>query len=215
MRKNINVLCYVILGSIFLYGALLFASFKIAGKYEALIIGVVLVVINVVIYQMGKTNRLLYLVATIINYTATGFSIFTYYNYKEITLSFNVVASALGVGVLYFLLFLILNQIKEIKHWAIIVMLIIISITTTAALWISIGSTFYSLLFFVLFISYFNIIAYRLIKTDDEIDKYVAFSSFGAYLLVSLVVLFVLSEGEILEGATVITGSGKNKKTKV
>ena len=77
-----------------------------------------------------------------------------------------------------------------------------------------VGCTF---LFSALFLLPFPIAVGVALDTPDEaneIYRHLSFSGFGAFFLILFVVVLILSEGEILEGADLDLGSGGKKRKK-
>lgn len=80
--------------------------------------------------------------------------------------------------------------------------------------WAATGYQYYSFAFFSLIFILFHIAAATLLKTRAL--RAASFAGFGAFALIVLTVLFLISEGDILDGADladVFPGSGKKAKT--
>ena len=70
----------------------------------------------------------------------------------------------------------------------------------------------YSFGFFTILLSLFYHCVFALTVNNDRLVlRDISFGSFGAFVIISIVVLFILTEGEILEGFDIGGGEGKKK----
>jgi hypothetical protein len=213
--------------SIGIYGviALIIVSFSIHFGFEylvsynqwiGLIIGIFMMMIGILIYQLGKKNQIFYQLTFFLNMVAIGFSITAYYVLKaySLTLKDFLVAILVSTGIL--ILFSLSSRINLLKnhHKLFLAIFILVSFIVSLALWLS-SDLFTGLSFYFLNITYFFMIG--IVSTPDsfkELSKEMAWVSFGAFILISIIVLIVLSEGEVLSGVDGISLNGSKKRKK-
>jgi hypothetical protein len=183
-------------------------------EWIGLIIGVALMIIGILIYQLGNKNQFFYQLTFIINMIAIGLSITTYYVFKAYSLTPKdfLVAILVSIGVL--VLFSLLSRIKWVKehHKIFLAIFIASSFAISLTLWIS-SDLFTGLSFYFLNVIYFFMIG--IVSSPEsfkEISKEMAWISFGAFILISIIVLIILSEGEALSGVDGISFNGNKKR---
>lgn len=185
-------------------------------QWFGLIIGVVFMAIGLIVFQWGKQRPLLYVLSFIFNMIGVGLSITAYYVLKAYALAFYDFLFAIGVAMALLIGFSLFTKIKwirkHLKFWLVVV--IMVSFVSSLILWI-VGDSFTGLSFYFLNVIYFFMVS--VIKDlDDKKDtlRELAIISFGSFILVSLVVLIILSEGEALQGIDGFGMGGKSKKSK-
>lgn len=182
-------------------------------KYLGLIIGTILMLIGLIVYLVGRKKTICHIISFVINMMGVGLSITSYYIFKEFPLGFNDFIFAMGVSLAVLLGFGLLISIRFVrKHPKIFISLVIsVSFITSLILWMNVKE-FTGLSFYFLNISYFFMIG--MIASSDsfnDLSKELALVSFGAFMLISLIVLIILTEGEALTGLD-FAGSGPSGK---
>jgi hypothetical protein len=212
---------------IFAFIGLLIISFSIDFGFEhlvshdkriGLVIGLVLMIVGILIYQLGYIHQIFYYLTFIINMIAIGLSITAYYVLKaySLTLQDFIIAILVSIGIL--VLFSLLSRIKIIKrhHKLFLTFFILLSFVISLSLWLS-SNVFTGLSFYFLNVIYFFMIG--IVSSPEsfkDIAKEMAWISFGAFILVSIIVLIIISEGEALSGfdGVIFDGSELKKKRK-
>ena len=171
-------------------------------QWIGLIIGVGFMILGIIIYRFGKTHGLFYLLSFISNMIGVGLSITAYYVFKEYSLALYDFIFAIIVSMLMLSGFLGLTFMERVKKhikWMTGV-IILMSFVLSLILWLSVDE-FSGLSFYFLNIIYFFMVG-MISVTDSlkDLSKEMAWVSFGAFILVSIIVLIIISEGEALSG---------------
>lgn len=212
---------WTILGSALI--GLLIISFSIFSGFEylvghnqwiGLIVGIGMMMVAILIYQLGKRSSFFYWMTFIINMIGIGLSITAYYVFKAYDLELIDFMTAIGVSMSLLIIIALITMMPMIKkHQKIVISIIIlISFITSLILWLSVD-TFSGLSFYYLNVIYFFMVA--IIATTDSFKNFsqeMAWVSFGAFVVVSIIVLIILTEGEALSGVDVDTSGIIRKK---
>jgi hypothetical protein len=211
---------------IFAFIGLLIISYSVDFGFEylvsydksiGLVIGIALMIVGILIYQLGKFNQIFYYMSFIINMIAIGLSITTYYVLKAYSLAMQDFYVAILISIAILILFSLLSRIQLIKrhHKFFLTVFIILSFMISLTLWLS-SDNFTGLSFYFLNVMYFFMIG--IVSSPEsfkEIAKEMAWISFGAFILISIIVLIIISEGEALSGLDGFDLSEPRKKRKV
>lgn len=167
----------------------------------------------------GSTRRMLYRVCYLLNATASGLAVGVVLAQKQFSLSDDLLlalipAVLLGLGL--YLLMLIPHQIWRKVVAIVFVLLAVVLVAGGIGLWITESAVqgctvVFSGLFFLLF----PVGTYHAAKHPDQWLRYLAYTGFGAFAVIFLAVMFILSEGEILDGLDFdfdFGGRGSKKK---
>ena len=185
-------------------------------KWIGLIIGVSFMMVSIIVYQFGEKHQWVYLVSFILNMIGVGLSITAYYVLKVYSLSLKDFMVAIGVSMSLLIGFALFSKIKFVKehHKLFLAMIIAFSFIASLILWLD-SDQFTGLSFYFLNIIYFFMIGIvQLNASFSELTKEVAWISFGAFILISIIVLIILSEGEALTGMDGISPTGSSKRKK-
>lgn len=191
-------------------------------KWYGMIAGAVLMVIAIPFHIGARKIKGLYLVSIALNSIANGFSVSTYYIQRGILVNlvelFFSLAPAIGV---LFLVYASLQIYSKTKRFAISisVVLVFLLIIGEVAFWIKTGSIIFSFGFFGLIIALFFICVFGVTINHDErfVLRDISFGCFGSFVILTVVVILILSEGDILDGifdGAGFSGGGKSKKQK-
>ena len=164
----------------------------------------------------GKKMLWGYLASFIINSVASGFVVSAYYLKREIVLDiYNLLIGAIPASAIVFLVHLMLQSFNKTKKVTITVAAIINAVLTITAIvfWIMHGNVVFSFGFFCSLISFFYLCVFGITINHDEraVLRDISFGSFGSFIIISVVVIFILSEGEILDGLDFGSGNGSKK----
>lgn len=219
-HKRLTILGFAVLGLIISSVSIYLGFEYLVGhnKWLGLFIGIGFMVLGIIIYQFGKSHGLFYLLAFISNMVGVGLSITAYYVLKEYSLALYDFIFAITVSMLMLSGYLGLTLIKTFKKhikWMTAV-IILISFILSLSLWLSVDE-FSGLSFYFLNVIYFFMVG-MISVTDSlkDLSKEMAWVSFGAFILVSIIVLIILSEGEALSGMDGLDfGVSPKKKKKI
>ncbi len=200
---------------IFILSTLLATS--VCAKWYGLIVGIALMIVAIPIHCQGKKSKLFYALSFLVNSVANGFSVSAYYISKSIALNVGDMLKACLLPVLIlFLVYFIVQIFPKSKNVVSISVVVISCITLVALLvfWIRQGEVLFSFGFFAVLLSIFTLCVMGVTANNTRnVLRDISFGSFGAFVMISVVVLFILSEGEILEGFDV-SGMDDGKKVK-
>ncbi len=194
----------------------LFAT-SVCTKWYGLVIGFILMLVAIPIHCFGNKMKIGYALSFLVNSVANGFSLSAYYNSKNIALNAEDMLKACVLPIaLLFVVFLLVQLFPAIKKY-ICAVGVVIGCTMLVAfmvLWIKSTTVLFSFSFFSVLLSLFShcVMAVTANNKRDALRD-ISFGSFGAFIIISLVVLFIITEGEILEGFDV-GGGESGKKTK-
>jgi hypothetical protein len=185
-------------------------------QWIGLIIGILMMIFSILLYLLGNQNTIFYQLTFLVNMVAIGFSITAYYVFKAYSLTLNDYLVAILVSMAVLILFSLMSRIKLFKrhHKIFLGVFISVSFVISLILWLS-STGFTGLSFYFLNIVYFFMIG--MVSTPEsfkDLSKEMAWISFGAFILISIIVLIIISEGEALSGfdGVIIDGSQKSKK---
>lgn len=196
----------------------LFAT-QICLKWYGLAIGIVMMIIAIPFHCKGKKVLWGYLASFIINSVASGFIVSAYYLKNQTVLNiYELLIGAIPAAAIVFLVYLMLQSFNKTKKVTITVAVIINAILTISAMffWIMHGNVVFSFGFFCSLISFFYLCVFGITINHDErsVFRDISFGSFGSLIIISVVVIFILSEGEILDGLDIGGGDGGKKSKK-
>lgn len=189
-------------------------------KWYGLVVGVVLMLCAIPFHWIGKTDKWGYLLSFLLNTVANGFSVSAYYLSKSIPLDpYSLLLAAVPAAGVLLLVYLMLQIFGKTKKITVTVACVLNALLTIAlaVLWVLYGSVLFSFGFFCSLLSFFYLCVFGITVNHDErsVLRDVSFGSFGTFIILTVVVIFVLSEGDILDGLDFdIGGDGKRKKKK-
>ncbi len=195
----------------------LFAT-QICQKWYGLAIGIVMMIIAIPFHCKGKKFPWGYLASFLINSVASGFVVSAYYIKSEMVLDIcSLIIGAIPAAAIIFLVYLMLQSFNKTKKVTITVAAIINTVLTITAIvfWIMHGNVVFSFGFFCSLISFFYLCVFGITINHEErfVLRDISFGSFGSFIIISVVVIFILSEGEVLDGLD-FGGTDSSKKNK-
>jgi len=215
-KVNIIFLFYFI--SLIIWIISLLIVTLIGESFSGLIEGIVLMLIAIPIHIFGKKFKVLYIFSSLLNFIGCGFSISGYYLLKGISVNFlELLCAALPSVFIISLVYIMLQKFSASKKVTLFIATIInfTLLVFAVVYWIKTGESFFSFGFFCLFASLFYLYLFGISINHDEryILKDVSYISFGAFIIISIVVIAILSEGDALELLDFdVGGEGKKKK---
>lgn len=165
-----------------------------------------------------KRVKWAYVLSYFLNAIGSGWIIGVVIGVKEILLTQELFLSllpAMFLGILYCCLIGNVSTNRASTITGVFVALSVVLLLGGIAVWIWVYSlTGCVFLFSALFLLPFPIGANIALDTPDDTYRYLSFTGFGAFLLISFVALIILSEGEGLDGIDLDLGGGGGKKRK-
>ncbi len=212
----------VLIFSLVSFGLFIISSLlatQICKKWYGLAIGIIMMLIAIPFHCIGKKAQWGYLISFVINSFACGFVASAYYLEAEITLKlYQMFMGAVPAAAILFLVYLMLQSFNKTKKVTVTVAAIINAILTITAafLWIKHGDIAYSFGFFSSLIGFFYLCVFVITINHDErsVFRDISFESFGSFIIITVVVIFIISEGDVLDGFDLDLSDIRNKKDK-
>ena len=216
MRKRPIIIISTFIGLIIASLSIEFAFQYLVGhnQWFGLMIGVGFMMLGFISIYLGSKFWPFLILAYILNMIGVGLSITAYYVLKSFPLDRVDYMVAIGVSLAMLIGFALFSSIPFIRRhnklWLVIV--IVLSFVMSLILWLTVDS-FTGLSFYYLNVTYFFFISViESVDSHKKIFKELAINSAGAFILISLIVLIILSEGEVAGGLDVMEFGGSRKK---
>jgi hypothetical protein len=217
--KRLSIILYGIIGLFIISLSIQFGFQYLVSvnQWIGLIIGIGLMLLSLVVYQFGQKHTIIYQISFFLNMIGIGLSITAYYVLKAYSLTELdfMVAILVSIGIL--IVFSLFSRIQVIKrhHKLFLTFFILCSFFISLILWLS-SDIFTGLSFYYLNVTYFFMVGIVTTpETFKDFSKEIAKISFGAFILVSIIVLIILSEGEALSGLEGVSFDGVGGKGKM
>ncbi len=202
---------YIALVAISTYVASLFVY-----EWLGLIVGCVIILFAIIPHRLGKINSAAYILSVAINGIGTGFAISAYYIVKEKPVSIHtLIFVSLIAAALYALANLLISLFGKKKMFIMLFgitvgILLILSVT----FWIIRGGFLYSFGFFasLLLLFFLSVTAITISYPERVALRDLSFGAFGSFVVAALVVVAILSEGDIVDGVDIADAAKKGKK---
>lgn len=203
-------------------GLLIFSttvSCSIFEKWYGLIGGVVLMIAAIPFHWYGKKWKIGYLISFLLNSVGSGMSVSALFVVKGVAADLpQLFLATLPAAAVLLLVYWMLRIFHRSKSASVaLATLFNIALTVSlVVLWIMYGYRFYCFAFFCSLISLFYLCVFGITVEHEErsLLRDISFGSFGSLIILTVVVVFILSEGEILDGFEPDIEIGKNKKKK-
>ncbi len=202
---------------IFILSSLL--ATEICQKWYGLAVGIALMIAAIPFHVKGKKRLWCYLASVVINAVASGFVVSAHYLTRERTLDvYSLALGAIPAAAVLFLVYLMLQSFNKTKKVTVTVAAILNAVLTILAtvFWIKDGGIIFSFSFFCSLISFFFLCVFGITINHDErsVFRDISFGSFGSFIIISVVVIFIISEGEVIESLDFGGDDGKKGKKK-
>lgn len=189
----------------------------VCSKWYGIIVGIALMIAAIPLHILGKRRSLLYVFSFLANYIGCGFSVSAYYLSKDISINIlELIAAEIPSGLILMLIYLMLQTYSKSKKVTLFIATIINLALLVAAVvyWVKTGNTFFSFGFFCLLVTLFAICVFGVTINHDQrpVLKDISYGSFGSFVILTLVVIVILSEGDILDIGDLGIGGGKKSK---
>lgn len=196
-----------------------FLATQICQKWYGLAAGIGMMILAIPFHYNAKKHPLGYFISFIINSVASGFVVSAYYLESSNSLDvFRLFIGAVPAAAILFLVYVMLQCFEKTKKVTLVVAGIINAVLTiaTTVLWIKYGLVIFSFGFFCSLICFFFLCVFGITINHDErsVFRDISFGSFGSFIIITVVVIVILSEGEVLDGLDFDVGGGKKGKKK-
>lgn len=180
-------------------------ALSICTEWYGLVIGAILMILAVPVHMFAKNHNMFYVLSYALNTVGSGFAVSAYYLEKQlIVIPENMFLPMLIPAIISLITYLLIRVFPKIKKFVLATFTIgtIAMLIAFAVLWIKNGYEFYSFAFFNFVFTLFYVVvdAVTVGEYDRLVIRDISFGSFGIFLVIALVVLFIISEGEILDG---------------
>ncbi|MBE6648533.1 MAG: hypothetical protein E7614_03315 [Ruminococcaceae bacterium] len=187
-------------------------------KWVAFWVGIALMACAVPLHCCKK--KITYVISVFLNSFGGGFCFSALLSHKDLKAEISEfilgVLPSFVVLTLILLLVLLSKKRKRILNVALIILSVAL-IIVSFELWMKYDNMSYMFGFFCAIISafYSGVFLYTANKENRNIMRDISFGSFGFFMLIAIIVLIIISGGEVLEGLGDIFGGGsKDKKNK-
>nr|MDD6335725.1 hypothetical protein [bacterium] len=205
--------------SIGLFPVSTFIAASICQSWYGLVVGLLLMALAIPFHYCAKKHPKGYFVSFFTNSIANGFSASAYYLAKNIPLDWcQMLLAAMPAAAILGLVYVMLQKMGKTKKTAVLVAAVIdaLLILLSLALWIVYGKAAFSFGFFCAWIALFYLCVFGITIHHDgrAVMRDISFGSFGAFIMLTVVVIFILSEGEALDGLDLDLFEGRKNKHK-
>lgn len=182
-----------------------------SAPWLGLAVGVVCMIIAAVVHVLGKRARWVYIISILLNAFGSGICIAACFTKLEMQPVLSGFAIPIAVIAGLMLLRCIISMLPEKAFAVINIILLVLNFLmsiASALAWIAYGGAYlnglFPLVFFFLIPEFWNGVFLMAYLSDTSENKscmrFLSFGSFGFGIAIAIVALFILSEGEILEG---------------
>ena len=200
-----------------------FASATVFGisvfeEWLGIIVGVIMMVAAIPLHRFGKKQNLLYFLSFLFNSAGCGFSASAYYITQKINAELGELFASALIAIVFLFACAAVYFFTSKEFTAVCVAFCILNSLIAAfavGSWITEGNAFFSFLFFSCLVAFFYIFAMQTAAKEYEtceIMRTISLHSFGIFILVTVIVILIISEGDGLDGLDL--GDIGNRKSK-
>lgn len=192
----------------------------LCSKWYGIIVGICLMILAIPLHILAKRWMFLYAFSFLVNFIGCGFSVSAYYLTNGIAINlFELIVATIPAVAILVLIYLMLGIYSKTKRTTLSIAAVLNFALLVAAVvfWIRTGGTFFSFGFFCLLVSMFSICVFGVTINHDErpVLRDISYGSFGSFVILTIVVIVILSEGDALEISDLgIEGLDRKKKQK-
>ncbi|MBQ3547858.1 MAG: hypothetical protein IJA44_05245 [Clostridia bacterium] len=214
--RNLTVFAFAVVSLIILPFVTIISTATLK-EHHGVVLGVGLMIAAIPFHCFAKKHNALYLISFLLNSVANGFSLAALYISKNINLNFDdLIVAIIPSVIILFLTYLTLEKFINAKKLIITVFSIFSGALTITMMifWIICGDLFFSFSFFGLLLLLFYICVFGITANQNKrsVLRDISFGSFGAFIILTVVVITILSEGELFDGLDLDLGFGEKKK---
>ena len=192
----------------------------ICSKWYGLVAGISFMILAIPFHLLARKRPFFYVFSFLSNFIGCGFSVSAYYLTRDLSLNLlELIIAAVPACAILLLIYLMLQIYSKTKKATLSIAAIINFILLVIAViyWIKSGDTFFSLGFFYLLVSLFFICVFGVTINHDErpVLRDISYGSFGSFVILTVVIIVILSEGDFLDIGDLGFGGSKKKKSKI
>lgn len=177
-------------------------GYHLPETYLGFLFGIILFVIAIPLHIFGNKNTLFYAFSILLTSFGVGLILTSYYSTVENQLKLVDYVVAITISITTLTIFSFITSFTVIKKYSKIILIFTIPILfiITLIVWLN-SDIFTGLTFYFFNIIYFHMICVVTASEDiKDLLREMSFSMFGSFILISIIVIIILSEGEALEG---------------
>lgn len=190
-------------------------------EWHGLFIGVVLMLLAIPLHLLGRKRTFFYLFSLLLNFIGCGFSVSAYYLMEGLSLDlWMLIIGAIPACLVVVFIYLVLQIIPNVKKTTLTIATAanIILLAVMVIFWIQTNQVFFSFSFFCLLISLFFICVSALTvnRKKRPVLRDISYGGFGVFIIMTVIVITILTEGDALEmaGLSIDGGTSVKKKRK-
>ena len=221
MTKNNTVLRTFLMAvtALCVFAAATVFGISVFEEWLGIIVGVIMMVAAIPLHRFGKKQNLLYFLSFLFNSAGCGFSASAYYITQKINAELGELFAAALIAIVFLFIASVVYCFTTSAFKVACIMLCVLDVAIAAFAvygWVTDGNAFFSFLFFSCLVAFFYIFAMQTAAKEYEtceIMRTISLHSFGIFILVTVIVILIISEGDGLDGLDLgDTGSGNSKK---
>jgi len=220
MTKNSTILRTFLfaVAALCVFSAATVFGISVFTEWLGIIVGIPLMIAAIPLHRFGKKQKLLYFLSYLFNTIGCGFSASAYYITAKINADIGELFAAALIAIIFlFACAAVFFFTSKYFTAACIVFCVLDSLLAAFAVygWVTEGNAFFSFLFFSCHVAFFYVFAIQTTAKEYEtceIMRTISLHSFGIFILVTVIVILIISEGDGLDGFDLgDIGSGKSK----
>lgn len=206
--------------TLILFTVLTDAGAELFTRWHGVVIGICITLLAIPAHFVGSKIHAMYVVSIVMNSVAMGFMASAYYSTKGVPSDARDLIPAILLPIILMLICcIILTVLPSAKHPVIAVfgILELGFIIASIVFWCIRGGEFYAFSFFsfVIMSFYTVVLAFTADEEERELLRDISFGGFGAFFIIALVVIAIISEGDACDCSGCDCGDcggGKKKK---
>ncbi len=195
-----------------------FLGTLIVPKWYGVIIGIILMLGAIPLHRLARKRSEYYIISFLLNSVGCGFSVAAYYRTTNINVElFQIFFAIVPVLAISFFTYLCLQHFKNLKKIILFIatVLLLVLVIYAMSLWTRTGAVLYSYGFFSLVLILFYLGVYGVtVNKSRPVLRDISYGSFGSFIILTVVIVVILSDGELdgFDGIDVGGSSGKKQK---
>ncbi len=195
------------------------AATVLLSRWGGLIAGGCLMLLAIPAHRLGKYHKIGYAIAYLLNTLGNGCSVAALYSLKGVSLSpssmWRAILPAVAALLIACVVLLILPQIKG-RFITVFCVCCILAAIVLFVLWACGHSYFFGYAAFALLVAFYYLCVMEITvgHTERSCLRDISFGGFGSFVILTVVVLIILSDGDVLDGLELGEGFGGRRKRK-
>lgn len=187
--------------------------------YSAIVFAVLLMICAIPFHCFAKKYNILYFISFLLNSIANGLSVSAYYIHTGQKLDILSMAIAIIPSIIILAIAVLMsNTFKLSKKLTMITSCVFDAVLTisTLVLWIIEKNIIFSFAFFACLVTlfYIMVMGISIDKDKRKVLRDISFGSFGSFVIVTVVVLAIISEGDFIAELSTIGPDSTGNKNK-